>query len=380
MKICILQVHHPPFDKRVFHKAAKSLRANGHTVVSIGPAETPIGERDGIQFVAIPVPRGLRHRLASVVRLVREGWRVDAEAYLAVEPESWVSALFLKAMTGRRVVFDVHEYIPTEFAKFFPPFLRGAMTWATIRAMRLMARATDHVILTKHSLDREFEGLSTPRTIVLNTNHLQPPCAAIPTALRQTYGTRPSIIHQGIFGDIRGSYQLLEALKRLRVSRPDVKCILLGQYAYGDEQAYREAIHAAGLDETIDMIAEVPFEAVPPYIAVSRIGLILFQPHGMGHTLGMPHKLFDYMREGIPVVAPDFAIEIERIVRESDCGILVDVTSPEAIANAIEHLLAHPDEARRMGENGRRAVENTYNWQRDEERLLSVFAALETKR
>ncbi len=379
MKICILQVHHPPFDKRVFHKIAKSLYANGHEVTSVGPSETPIGQRDGIQFVALPVPKRLRDRLVSVVRLIRAGRRIDTDAYLAVEPESWVSALVLKALTGRRVVFDVHEYIPSEFAKFFPHPFRGFVTWATIRAMRLMARATDHVILTKHSLDHEFAGLSTPRTVVLNTNHLQPRCAAIDESLQQAYGARPTIIHQGIFGDIRGSYQLLEAMKILRTALPDLKCILLGQYVYGDESAYREALRVAELEDAMDMIGEVPFEEVPPYIAVSRVGLILFQPHGMGHTLGMPHKLFDYMREGIPVIAPDFAVEIVRIVREADCGILVDVTAPQAIADAIADLLTRPDEAHRLGENGRRAVETVYNWQHDEVRLLSVFADLETR-
>lgn len=377
MKICILSVLHEPFDKRVFHKIARSLAAHGHEVTSIVPSAEALAPRDGITFRTIKAARSLPDRFLSVFRLIREGRKTPADVYLAVEPESWVAALVLKAITGHRVVFDVHEYIPTEFAKFFPKFLFGAMVAQTIMAMRLFARFTDHIILTKGCLDRDFEGLRTPRTVVLNTNHAQPPCAEIDPALRAQYADRPTIIHQGQFGDVRGSYQLLEAMKIIVRELPEAKCILLGEYLQGDEAAYRRAVEEAGLSEAIHFLGKVPFEQVPPYIAVSRVGFILFQPIGLGHTLGMPHKMFDYMREGIPFVGPDFVLEIKRIVDEADCALLVDVTSPEAIAAAVLRLLRDPDEASRLGENGRRMVEAKYNWSYDEQRLLEVFASLE---
>ena len=113
--------------------------------------------------------------------------------------------------------------------------------------------------------------------------------------------------------------------------------------------------------------------------SVAQVGLILFQPGAVNHTLAMPHKLFDYMREGRPVVAPDFAIEVARVVREADCGVLVDVSRPEAIAGAVKRLLRDPQEAARLGRNGRRLVEEKYNWQRDEKALLEAFSALEAR-
>lgn len=376
MKICILSVLHEPFDKRVFHKIARSLSAHGHEVTSIAPSTDAIAPRDGVAFIPIKVAKSLPDRFLSVFRLLREGRKIPADVYLAVEPESWVAALLLKALTRRKVVFDVHEYIPTEFAKFFPKFLFGAMVAQTIMTMRLFARFTDHIILTKSCLDRDFEGLRTPRTVVLNTNHAQPPCLEIDPELHARYADRPTVIHQGQFGDVRGSYQLLEAMRIMVRELPEAKCILLGEYLQGDEAAYRRAVVEAGLNDAIHFLGKVPFEQVPQYIAVSRVGLILFQPIGLGHTLGMPHKMFDYMREGIPFVGPDFVLEIKRIVDEADCALLVNVTSPEAIAAAVLRLLRNPDEAKRLGENGRRMVETKYNWSYDEQRLLEVFASL----
>ncbi|MFP4502780.1 MAG: glycosyltransferase family 4 protein [Candidatus Hydrogenedentota bacterium] len=377
MKICILSVLHEPYDKRVFQKIARSLVNAGHEVVYIAPAGEPIPEeRDGVRFVCIPHAPSKKRRLVSVKRLRDLGKKEQAGVYFAVEPESWVAALWIKRGQRCKVVFDMHEHVPTEFAKFFPGFLRGFIVWLTVRFMRLFARHTDHVILTRDSFEREWEGLAVPRTTVINTNHLQPPCAEIPEALRARYAGRPTIIHQGVFGDVRGSWQLLDAMKLLAEQVPDIRCVVLGAYVYGDEADYRRAIREAGLEEHIDMPGVVPYEEVPAYIAVARAGLILFQPGLVNHTLAMPHKLFDYMREGKPVVAPDFALEVRRILTEADAGILVDVTRPEAIAAAVLSLLQNPDEAERLGKNGRRIVETKYHWAHDEKKLLDAIDTL----
>jgi glycosyltransferase involved in cell wall biosynthesis len=90
----------------------------------------------------------------------------------------------------------------------------------------------------------------------------------------------------------------------------------------------------------------------------------------------MPHKLFDYMREGKPVIAPDFAIEVARIVDEAEAGILVEITDPEAIATGILRLLQDPALAQRLGAQGRKAIEQTYHWEREEPALLAAVEAL----
>ena len=77
MKICILNVLHGPFDKRMFHKVGMSLVAAGHEVVSICPRGDFEGaERDGVQFRYI-APSGskvarLRAPLRAHLREVRQ--------------------------------------------------------------------------------------------------------------------------------------------------------------------------------------------------------------------------------------------------------------------------------------------------------------------
>jgi len=376
MKVCILQTLHEHDDKRVFQKLARSLTHAGHEVVSVVPDTGNVPESaGGVIFRTMPAAHGLRQRFGVLPKLIAAGVAERADVYMGVEPESWVACLVAKARAGGRAVFDMHEHVPSEFSKFFPSPLRPFVEWATVCFMRLFARYTDLIILTRESFDPPWRGLAVPRVTVINTNHLQLPCAEIPEHLR-AYAERPTIIHQGIFGDVRGSYQLLDAMKRLVPRFPELRCIVLGRYVYGSEDAYRAAVAEAGLEDHLVLAGVVPYEEVPAYIAASKVGLILFQPGPLNHTLAMPHKLFDYMREGRPVIAPDFALEVSRIVNECDCGRLVDVTSPGAIAEAVAELLEHEAEAKRLGENGRRGVERTYHWEAEERVLLEAFDRL----
>ncbi len=343
MRICILSVIHEPFDKRVYHKIGLSLAAAGHDIVCICPPPGQGGKpalqdgRDshGIRFALTRTANSLPRRFLAAMHLVRLGCRERADVYLAPEPESWAAALAVKLLRGGKVVLDMHEHIPSEFAKFFPGFMRGFMQALTILMMRLMARFTDLIILTRESFEELWKGLAVPRVTVINTNRLQPMCPEVPAALRERFAGCPVIIHQGIFGETRGAYQLLAAVQLLVTEFPALRCVVLGEYIYGSLDAFRARIHELGLDENMVLIPTVPFEEVPGHISVAQVGLILFQPGQINHTLAMPHKLFDYMREARPVVAPDFAVEVSRIVREADCGILVDVTRPEAIAAAV---------------------------------------------
>ncbi len=377
MKICILNVFHEAFDKRMYHKVGRSLAEAGHLVVSICPEGKFSGKkRDGIYFRYIPAAISLPQRLYAVWHLFQAGRKEEADIYLAPEPESWVAALLIKLFQGGRVVFDMHEHAATKFAQYFPEPMRPPVVAVTRWFMRRFAGYTDHIILTRESFDPEWEGLPTPRTVVINSNHLQPRCTDIPAEVQAQLGTGPIVLHQGVFGDIRGAWQLLDAMKSVVRAVPEARCVILGDYVYGDLAKYKHAVKDAGLGDTFLFIDTVPYEEVPAYIAASDVGLILFQPGRVNHILAMPHKLFDYMREAKPVVAPDFAIEVAHILDEADGGVLVEVTDPEAIARAIIRLLEDRDLAQRLGANGRKAVEERYHWKIEEVKLLAAIDSL----
>jgi len=118
-----------------------------------------------------------------------------------------------------------------------------------------------------------------------------------------------------------------------------------------------------------------PYEEMYREIRKGKIGLVIMKPEFYNAYIGLPNKLFDYMLCKLPVIASDLP-EIGRIVKESRCGILVDPTNPNEIANAICYLLENPAVARKMGKRGKWMVEKRLNWKAMEEYLFSIYENL----
>ena len=106
----------------------------------------------------------------------------------------------------------------------------------------------------------------------------------------------------------------------------------------------------------------------------SVAGLVTLHPV-INYIDALPVKMFEYMSAGIPVIASDFPLWRE-IITLNDCGLLVDPLNPVAIAEAIDYFINHPEDAERMGMNGRRAVEKLYNWTHEGQKLLAFYDSL----
>jgi len=103
--------------------------------------------------------------------------------------------------------------------------------------------------------------------------------------------------------------------------------------------------------------------------------LVLFQPGEENHRLALPHKLFDCMLAGLPVIAPAFGEEVAAVVRDAACGVLVDSTDPGAIAAATASL-GDPSRRAAMGEAGRRAATGRFGWAGEAARLVALYRRL----
>jgi glycosyltransferase involved in cell wall biosynthesis len=140
------------------------------------------------------------------------------------------------------------------------------------------------------------------------------------------------------------------------------------------EGELRDLVRRLDIQDRVEFVPWVPYEEKERLSSQAAIGIITYLPYS-NNTSCLPNKLFDYMLVGLPVVASDFPLYRE-VVEPSQCGLLVDPSQPGEIARAMEYLIQHREEARRMGENGRQAVLDKYNWEKESERLLEIYAAI----
>ena len=124
----------------------------------------------------------------------------------------------------------------------------------------------------------------------------------------------------------------------------------------------------------IEYVGRISRKEVNELYGNSRIGILLYQP-AENHFKSQPIKLFEYMAAGLPVIASNFELWKE-IIEKNDCGVCVDCTNPECVKKAIQGLINDTEKLKIMGDNGRRAVENKFNWKNEEKKLIELYSHL----
>jgi len=125
------------------------------------------------------------------------------------------------------------------------------------------------------------------------------------------------------------------------------------------------------LTKNVEIVPWVSYDKKEEYSAKASMGIVTYLSYPNNISC-LPNKLFDYMLMSLPVVASNFPLYKE-VIDESQCGIIVDPSNPDEIAKAITYLIEHPEEAVHLGNNGRRAVEERYNWEVEGKKLLEVY-------
>ena len=97
----------------------------------------------------------------------------------------------------------------------------------------------------------------------------------------------------------------------------------------------------------------------------------------VANTEGFGLVQLEAMACGKPVVNTNLPTGVPYVSVDGETGITVPPGDSLAIAAAVNRLLGDPDLRRRLGENGRRRVENGFTRQRMVEKVLDLYRRLE---
>ncbi len=122
----------------------------------------------------------------------------------------------------------------------------------------------------------------------------------------------------------------------------------------------------------LQRIPMISYAALPTLLAAADV-VAIPQLDTEPARYQMPMKAYDCMAMAKPIVASAISDLPETL---ADCARLVPPGDVEQLAEAIEKLLAHPEEARRLGEKARARCLQHYSMHRIAEKLCSVVSQL----
>lgn len=117
---------------------------------------------------------------------------------------------------------------------------------------------------------------------------------------------------------------------------------------------------ARSLGIDVDFRGAVAPEAIPQHMAGTAIGVAPYPAMDTdSDQYFSPLKVYEYMAAGLPVVASRVG-QLPEIMGES--AYLVPPSDPEALAEALDALVANPAERARVGSDNRRQAEREHSW------------------
>lgn len=370
MKVCILTIVHPAFDTRILHKEAKTLAKAWYDITLI--AQHNKNETvDGIKIIALPKPK---NRIFRILFLTKKAYEIalneKADIYHFHDPEFLLWAVKLKKKTGAKVVYDVHEDVPQQILSkgWIPKILRKPIALFFNFYEKRKAKQLDFIIAAWPKIKENFQERGITNIEVI-TNY--PILEYFPTAKQKIKKeeNKKNVIYVGGLTRIRGIVQIVESLKFIKDKT--IKLILIGRFS---DKGLREELKKIPEWKRVEFKGWLQQKEAYQTMINADIGLICFLPVP-NHMNAIPNKLFEYMAAGIPVIASNFPLWRD-IIGGNKCGLTVDPTKPKAIAKAAEWLIEHPEEAQKMGENGRKAVLEKYNWEAESKKLLKIYGEL----
>jgi mannosyltransferase len=185
----------------------------------------------------------------------------------------------------------------------------------------------------------------------------------------------PGTFGIGAFGRLRaqkGTDVLIEAALRLLPTYPDATLLLTGLVTPDNADfvaGLKQKIKDAGLEPRILFLGEQPREKMPYWFALVSVYVAPMRWEGFGLTP------LEAMASGTAVVATRTGAAAQ-LVADGETGVLLPPGDVDALAAALEPLLADPERAATMGALGREKASAQHDIAREATDILAVYESI----
>jgi len=360
---------HSGDDTRIFHKELQSLSKSGYDCHYVVFDDGESGVKDEVTVSYLGDRPSKADRWKDIATLYRAVADLDPDVAHFHDIELIPVGVWLKHRTDARVVYDAHENYPhlIHDRDWIPDPLRPILDRTVPTAEAKAAEYFDGVIAATEWIEASLRdrGVSDVRTV-----HNFPKTTGIQFDTDgPTYDTI-TLVYAGYLSDIRGLSQMIDVVAELRSRGRSVDLVCFGKFV--DESVDRSArslCRELGVASAVEFPGYVAYDRLFSHLAAADVGLALLDvDHYKG---GIPTKLFEYMYSGLPIVVTE--IQAAESYVSEEWGLTVPENATQVQADAIEQLLDDPEWRSEMGRAGRKAVEEKYSWEAEEDRLLELY-------
>lgn len=353
-KICHITSGHNPYDVRIFLKECCSLVRSGYNVDLVIHGSSEI--KNGVNIIGLgekPSSR-IKRMVVGSYRATKMALRTNADVFHFHDPEMLLHAKRLKK-SGAVVIFDSHEDVPLQILSkhWIPSAVRKIVSRIYKKYETSRLKYVDCVVAATPHIAEQFVG-RIARIVTVNNF----PMLDDIVFHSDDFSERESLVcYVGGISEIRGEKVMAEAIEGVSGT-----LVIAGGRADASLPVSMTNVEYPGFLDR---------DAVNHLYGKSVAGLVVLLPE-KGYMESLPVKMFEYMAAGLPVIASDFPLWRE-IINKYKCGICVSPENSEEVKQAIELLLVDRERARDYGRNGRKAVDEHFNWANEEAKLLCAY-------
>ncbi|MEY4658217.1 MAG: hypothetical protein RL466_1030 [Actinomycetota bacterium] len=254
-----------------------------------------------------------------------------------------------------------------------------AKLWPFNRLMRRIGTGVDHLTylgdFTRSAISKALseEAIDSMVKIApgIDTNHFAPQSESAQLKAELGLTGKKVLVSVGRLVHRKGQDTLVEALPLILEEIPDAHLMFVGE---GPRKKFmQQRAEKLGISSHITFIGRIHYQDLPKYICVGDIFAMPSRSRLAGLEVeGLGIVYLEASACGLPVLgglsggAPDAVID-------GQTGLVVDGTSPQAVARAAVHLLHNEAVAIELGMRGRQWIIDEWQWQKWAERFNTLL-------
>ena len=376
-RICIITTSHGRNDIRMYQKQAVSLAAHDFNVYYVVADGQPDEIKGNIVLTSFGVKeRGKIDRLLFLSRRLYDSvLRINADVYQICDPELISLGIKLKNK-GKTVIFDSVEDWEGYYAGMYHGVVAKIMSKTMTFVLKHYLNRFDLVLVMSPNILKRLDRYA-PNKVKMVSNYpiTKGMQNQIINSKEQYLTNKNNFIYCGSVYDFSEQETIVNAIKKQKTE--PAKYIIVGSIP----EDRKESLSELSQNGHLELIPWVKKEELLKLYNSSICGVVIFDytPVCCNKEGQMgSNKIFEYMMQGLPVICTDFDLWKSLIVDKYKCGICVNPKSEEQLADAIGYILAHKEEAYEMGQRGRNAVLNEFNWESQAAKYISIYNELTT--